>query len=98
MDINSRVEVEATAPFYIRIFVWIFEIFPLPNTIKGIIAYSSAAYAIFILLRIISALLLKYNEGRADKDKEELNKKIIEKRRIRSIEANNLLDKINKSY
>jgi hypothetical protein len=101
MDINTRVEKEVDSPIYIRSFVWIFDILPPPNTIKGIFAYTFMVYIIVTIIKLISFKIAK-NKGRdVDCDttgKSEFMKKLEETRKRRSVEANKILDKINKVY
>ena len=99
MDFNSRPKVEPYRPFYIRFFTWIFEVMPPPNTIKGIIAFSSLIYLVTVIIKLISIKFSKTDSGENEEEdpmKKAFNRKLEETRKIRSVEANKILDRINK--
>ncbi len=100
MDINFRQHVpqDNDPAFYLRIFIWFFGLFPPLNTVWGLIAYTTVVYIISIIIRLIVFKFGKNELEILEKEKKDFDRRLAAYRKVRSKEADKLLNEISKVY
>ena len=87
-------EITDDLPFYLRYFISFLNYFPPINTTKGLFAFSTFVYFIYMVILAICAIYNRKDTAARINDETEFKKNLEELRKVKSADANKLLNNL----